>query len=257
MQESHTEYMERKLAEAQEIAKTDDRAIVVKAKRASVEARRAAAEAKQADKQERLASLSPERRAKLRANESLRRQTKANGVQAITGNLLKWTDGKCKAAWTSRYQKAIRLKAAKLTLDETKEAISVVKELISAFSSSPKHLERLAVIDLELNQHLHRLQKERIARNDAQRALQDARPNKKNINKNLAACFIAAIEEARNSTRGYVYLKQWTLPDGTRWLKVGITNNPSRRDTEQNVLPVPAVTLSLMETVSMDQAAAI
>ena len=42
-----------------------------------------------------------------------------------------------------------------------------------------------------------------------------------------------------------------------RHLKIGITNNLNRRDVEQNVLPVPAVTLKLMEVQSMDQAAAI
>ena len=78
-----------------------------------------------------------------------------------------------------------------------------------------------------------------------------------NADKGFASGLIAAIEDARNQTGGFVYLKQWTLADGTRWFKVGITNNPSRRDTEQNVLPVPAVTLKLMKTQSMDQAIAI
>lgn len=77
------------------------------------------------------------------------------------------------------------------------------------------------------------------------------------LNKDLADSLTIAIENARNSTGGYVYLKQWSLADGTRWLKIGITNNPARRDAEQNVLPVPAVTLRLIETQSMDQAAAI
>jgi hypothetical protein len=73
----------------------------------------------------------------------------------------------------------------------------------------------------------------------------------------LSAALAAAIGSARDKTCGFVYLKQWTLKDGTRWYKVGITNNPDRRDAEQNVLPVPAVTLKLVQTHSMDQAAAI
>jgi hypothetical protein len=52
------------------------------------------------------------------------------GVQALWGNLLNWTDGKCQAAWTLRYHQAIRLRAAKLIVDEINEASEVVKELI-------------------------------------------------------------------------------------------------------------------------------
>jgi hypothetical protein len=41
-------------------------------------------------------------------------------------------------------------------------------------------------------------------------------------------------------TVGFIYLKRWTMPDVTCWFKIGITNNPDRRETEQNVLPVAA-----------------
>ena len=32
------------------------------------------------------------------------------------------------------------------------------------------------------------------------------------------------------------------------WVRIGITNNPSRRDSEQNVLPVPG---QLLKIISM------
>ena len=58
-------------------------------------------------------------------------------------------------------------------------------------------------------------------------------------------------------TVGYVYLKRWTMPDGSCWFKVGITNNPDRRETEQNVLPVAAETIACVDVGSMDRARAI
>lgn len=56
------------------------------------------------------------------------------------------------------------------------------------------------------------------------------------------------------SAKGYVYLKQWRMGDGTTWYKIGITGNPQRRENEQNVLPVPAETIALVELASMGQA---
>lgn len=55
----------------------------------------------------------------------------------------------------------------------------------------------------------------------------------------------------------YVYLKRWTLPDGTAWHKVGITNSPLRREAEQNVLPVPAETLACVNVGDRSRAFAI
>lgn len=62
-----------------------------------------------------------------------------------------------------------------------------------------------------------------------------------------------AIEKALKISPGYLYFKQWSLPDAT-WFKVGITNCPERRDSEQNVLPVPAQTLYLVRLDSMEHA---
>lgn len=58
-------------------------------------------------------------------------------------------------------------------------------------------------------------------------------------------------------TVGFVYLKRWKMPDGSCWFKVGITNNPDRRETEQNVLPVAAETIVCVDVGSMDRAKAI
>lgn len=178
-------------------------------------------------------------------------------MQALWGNLLNWTDGKCQAAWTLRYHQAIRLRAAKLIVDEINEASEVVKELIERIVSDSEKHNKLCVVLLELKQHLSRILQERSAPGKIKTALQSAVEKGVNMDKDFEDSLKIAIENARNSTGGYVYLKQWSLADGTRWFKVGITNNPNRRDAEQNVLPVTAVTLRLMETQSMDQAAAI
>jgi len=181
---------------------------------------------------------------------------KTRGVAHATGNLLEWTEGDSEAAYTSRYNQACRLKAQKLNEAELGEARNVISQLVAKISQSKKIL-RLEVVLLEISQQLERLAKNK---DDAAQLAREAKaslPEASGADNALAASLVSAIENARNQTIGYVYLKQWTLADGTRWLKVGITNNPSRRDAEQNVLPVPAVTLCLMETQGMDQAAAI
>ena len=45
----------------------------------------------------------------------------------------------------------------------------------------------------------------------------------------------------------FLYLKKWEVAN-KKWIKIGITNDPSRRDNEQNVLPVPA---ELLRIISM------
>lgn len=57
--------------------------------------------------------------------------------------------------------------------------------------------------------------------------------------------------------RGFVYFKCWVLPDGSRWYKLGVTNDLSRRDSEQNVLPVAAVTIASAGLPSMEDAYAV
>lgn len=59
---------------------------------------------------------------------------------------------------------------------------------------------------------------------------------------------------AINDVKGYVYLKQWRMPNGQSWYKIGVTSNPNRREAEQNVLPVPAETIACVELETMDRA---
>ena len=74
--------------------------------------------------------------------------------------------------------------------------------------------------------------------------------------KGLAGALWHALETTP-PTVGYVYLKRWTMPDGSCWFKVGITNNPDRREIEQNVLPVAAETIVCVDVGSIDRARAI
>lgn len=60
-----------------------------------------------------------------------------------------------------------------------------------------------------------------------------------------------AMEKAE---KGYLYFKCWVLPDDSQWYKIGVTNNPSRREAEQNVLPVPSHTLHIITLESTDHA---
>lgn len=72
----------------------------------------------------------------------------------------------------------------------------------------------------------------------------------------LYAILRSALDSNRDDS-GYVYFKQWMLPDGTCWFKLGITSSPNRRDSEQNVLPVLPKTLCCVRVSSMDRARAI
>jgi hypothetical protein len=63
-----------------------------------------------------------------------------------------------------------------------------------------------------------------------------------------------ALHECIQKVSGFLYFKVWVLPEGTKWYKIGITNDPERRDGEQNVLPVPSETLKLIRTPSIEYA---
>ena len=73
----------------------------------------------------------------------------------------------------------------------------------------------------------------------------------------LAEILVENAREHLMGAYGYLYLKQWTLPDGSRWQKIGITNDLRRRDAEQNILPVPCKTLAWLKLDSMEEARAI
>ena len=78
----------------------------------------------------------------------------------------------------------------------------------------------------------------------------------KDIDEELLQKLETSIEKALKVSSGYLYFKQWVLPE-TTWFKIGKTNSPERRDMEQNVLPVPAQTIFLLKLDSMEQAAAV
>ena len=73
------------------------------------------------------------------------------------------------------------------------------------------------------------------------------------INEGIFDKLESAILDSLDMSPGYLYFKQWGLSDAT-WFKIGVTNSPSRRDAEQNVLPVPSQTLALVRLDSMEQA---
>jgi hypothetical protein len=66
----------------------------------------------------------------------------------------------------------------------------------------------------------------------------------------------AALEIVTHAS-GHVYLRRWVMPDGVVWFKVGITNNPDRREAEQNVLPVPMETVTCTDVGSIERARAL
>lgn len=72
----------------------------------------------------------------------------------------------------------------------------------------------------------------------------------------LAVEIKRALDESLKDIYGYLYFKVWSLPDGSKWYKIGVTNCPKRRDTEQNVLPVNAQSLTTQKLSSMEHARA-
>ena len=211
--ETHAQYMARKLTEAQQAAK--DKQTAAKARRTAAKTERAVASAERAaqsaaeqkrleQRWKRLETLAPLPTDK-RAKEMLKLKSEQFGVQVLWGNLLNWTDGKCQAAWTSRYQQAIRLRAAKLSVDEINEASEVVKELIEEFISDSKKFNKLCVVLLELKQYLSRILEIRTANLNAKEKSQSAAGRGVKINNELADSLRSAVESARNSTGGYVY----------------------------------------------------
>jgi hypothetical protein len=74
------------------------------------------------------------------------------------------------------------------------------------------------------------------------------------IDENLLVKLMEALSSFASLDDYWLYFKKWTLGDGTSWYKVGITNDLSRRDAEQNVLPVPAETLEAILLPSKSRA---
>jgi hypothetical protein len=54
--------------------------------------------------------------------------------------------------------------------------------------------------------------------------------------------------------QGFLYVRCWVLSSSSRWYKIGVTNDPQRREAEQNVLPVSATTIACIRMASMEHA---
>lgn len=67
-----------------------------------------------------------------------------------------------------------------------------------------------------------------------------------NLNNNSDRLADEILEKINESEETFLYLKKWEVA-GKKWLKLGITNNPDRRDSEQNVLPVPSELMKLVK----------
>lgn len=74
-------------------------------------------------------------------------------------------------------------------------------------------------------------------------------------NDEILSTLRSEIQASLSIQPGYLYFKKWTV-DLNTWFKIGVTNSPNRRDSEQNVLPVPAETLCLVRLDTMDHARA-
>jgi hypothetical protein len=107
--------------------------------------------------------------------------------------------------------------------------------------------ERIRQLEAEIRQEAEAMTRSQKARLQFAGVVED---------KSLAGALWHAVESAP-PTVGFVYLKRWAMHDGSCWFKVGITNNPDRRETEQNVLPVAAETIACVDVGSMDRARAI
>lgn len=62
----------------------------------------------------------------------------------------------------------------------------------------------------------------------------------------LAKTVGGAVKQSQDESSGFLYFKTWVMSDGHRWYKIGVTTDLERRDSEQNVLPVPATTLHII-----------
>ena len=107
--------------------------------------------------------------------------------------------------------------------------------------------ERLIKLESEERRKAEALRRSREAAEQFVQVCQDEK---------LAGALWHALETAPPAL-GFIYLKRWKMPDESCWYKVGITNNPDRRETEQNVLPVAAETIVCIDVGSMDRARAI
>lgn len=74
------------------------------------------------------------------------------------------------------------------------------------------------------------------------------------IDKELLEALMAACRSAKTVDPGFIYFKRWTVSENIRWWKVGITSSMDRRETEQNVLPVPEELMASVECANLSEA---
>ncbi len=128
----------------------------------------------------------------------------------------------------------------------------------STFYCSQSRCARLELLKDDCTARLQELkelerQKEE-ARTNAAAAVEQYRNSR--LDTKLAINLQAAINNVNHAT-GWIYFRRWVMPDGTVWFKVGITNNPARREAEQNVLPVPMETIATADVGSIERARAL
>jgi hypothetical protein len=128
---------------------------------------------------------------------------------------------------------------------ENKNYYITSPEKIALIDSLIEELEKL-VESLEVKKR----QALQLSKEDAKQFEQEG------YDENLASALLATLSSL-TPIAGFVYFKRWSMPDGSCWFKVGITNNPERRETEQNVLPVAAETIVCVDVKSMDRARAV
>lgn len=126
------------------------------------------------------------------------------------------------------------------------------------YIASASKIAKLDLLIEDLQERIIQLEAEAKQEVEAQRRAEKAAKQfaRAGQDKMLAGALWHALDSAP-PTAGFIYLKRWTMPDGSRWYKVGVTNSPDRREIEQNVLPVAAESIACVDVGSMDRARAI
>ena len=125
----------------------------------------------------------------------------------------------------------------------------------ATYGMSPSRIARLDVLIESLTRRREELvDAERSAKQASRRASQMAKGSEAlEHDPYLTEKLDLALKSAQEAD-GYVYFKKWELNKDTCWYKVGITSDPSRRDSEQNVMPIPVQTICCIRVSSMEKA---
>jgi hypothetical protein len=125
----------------------------------------------------------------------------------------------------------------------------------ATYGMTPSRIARLDVLIESLSRRKEELiEAEKLAIQTNRRASQTTKDfEASEHDPHLAARLDLALGSAQEAA-GYVYFKKWELNNGTCWYKIGITSDPNRRDSEQNVMPVPVQTICCIRVSSMEKA---